>query len=80
MGTENSLNAINLLRRELERNLRPVLVDKIISNMVAEFTEKIKPIVVKEVKKVSLASLEQFSDIMKMRDELRLVIKIVEDE
>jgi len=72
------LNAISLLRIGLEKTIRPLIVEQIMDNMVTEFKEKIRPTIVAEANKVCLKSLEQFRDMMKMRDELRLVIKIEE--
>jgi len=71
-------NAITLLRAELESTLRSRIVEDIMANMVSELEEKIRPIIVEEAKKVGIKSLEQFRDMIGMRDELKLLVKVEE--
>jgi|25_taG_2_1085351.scaffolds.fasta_scaffold00147_2 hypothetical protein len=69
------LNALNLMEDALRREIQQVLVDRITDDLVAEFREKVEPIVRQQAERVTLHGITRFKDLAKLRDELRVYLK-----
>lgn len=80
MGIEKSdyekLNAFNLMKEQLAVHIKERLTDEILAEQLAEFENKIRPIIVEKVKNITFECVESFQDYMNMRNEMRMLISI----
>ena len=73
-------NMIQMLNRELERNIKEAVVDRITKLQMEEFEAKIRPMIKKEVDKMTFNGIDQMYDYMQVRDEFRLYIQWSDEE
>ena len=74
METTGSLNFVEMIKAQLEHELRGKLVNDLTDKLVAEFREEAQGIVKTAVDRVSLDSVEMFKDLQHIRDELRVCV------
>lgn len=69
------LNALNLMEEALKGEIRRAVADRITDDLVAEFREKVEPIVRQQAERVTLNGITRFKDLSRLRDELRVYLK-----
>ena len=74
------LDALGLIRAQLELRVKEVITKEIIEEQVAILTAKIKEELTPLLARVTFTSLSKYHDLMQMRDELHLRIKINNEE
>lgn len=80
MALINEFNFAQLAQQQLENVLKPVLVDRLISEHLARYEDEIRPLIEKEVEKVSLGVIRSAKEFANLRDEIQVYIKINDDE
>lgn len=75
MATDK-LNAIGMIKRDLERQVKQKILDDIIDEQVKKLKERLKSELVTLLQAVCFESVESFTDMMSLRDEYRVVIKV----
>ncbi len=69
------LNALSLMEEALKGEIRRAIADRITDDLVAEFREKVEPIVRQQAERVTLSGITRFKDMVRLRDELRVYLK-----
>lgn len=64
--------------KNLEVNMRATLLNYIMAEALAEYAERIRPVILAEVEKVTIAKVEQWRDFMHMRNQLEILVKVTE--
>ena len=72
MATLDKYNVIKVTEDALLCTLKENVIDNIVNRMVAEFKEKAKLEVKKEVERLSVSGVQTFRDLAKMRDEVKV--------
>lgn len=54
-----SRNFISILKEELEREVKKTLIDELISEELAAYEEKIRPVIERKVKEVCFSKIER---------------------
>ena len=76
MAGFDKLNAVTLLKRSLEQEVKEKILSDIIDDQVKKLKERLKEEITPILQAVTFEGIESFSDIMSMRDEYRVVIKV----
>lgn len=75
MAVDN-LNAIDMLKRDLEGQVKQRVLDDIIDDQVKKLKERLKNELTPILQSVSFACIENFTDMMRLRDEYRVLIQV----
>jgi len=77
MATEiTSLNAIDLMKRQLEIEVKKQVTKELVDAEVKKFKEMVEIEISQIMKRVTFVNIERIMDMVKIRDELRIHIEI----
>jgi len=77
MATEiTSLNAIDLMKRQLEIEVKKQVTKELIDAEVKKFKEMVEIEISQIMKRVTFVNIERIMDMVKIRDEFRIHIEI----
>ena len=65
-------NFIEAIKRDLERAIKETLLEDLVNEQLAEFEEKIRPVIRERVDQLTFDGVHKMNDFMQLRDELTL--------
>lgn len=74
--TIDKLNAVTMLKRDLEGQVKQKILNDIIEEQVIKLKQRLKDELTPLLQAVSFESIEKFTDMMRFRDEYRVLIKV----
>ena len=72
MAQVTDYNIIALAEKSLKENLKPILVDVIMTDLVNDFKERAEPIIREHVEKISIGAVENIRDMARMKEEVKI--------
>lgn len=75
-----SLNSIDLIKDSLTVYLKEHLTEDLIKMQLKEYEKQLRPIIEKQVNKVTLDGINKMRDFLEFRDELRVYLSWDGDE
>ena len=76
MATIDTLNAVSMLKRDLEGQVKQKILDDIIEEQIDKLKQRLKDELTPLLQAVSFESIEGFRDMMRLRDEYRDLIQV----
>ncbi len=73
-------NIIQMLNRDLERNIKDTAIETITKKFLGEYEAKIRPAIKEEVERMTFSGIDQMQDVLQVRNEFRLYIKWSDEE
>ena len=67
-------NFIEAIKRDLERAIKESVTEDLVKQQLAEFEEKIRPVIRERVNQLTFDGIYKMNDVMNLRDELQLYL------
>lgn len=73
-------NFMEAIKRDLERSIKDAVLNDLMKQQLAEYEEKIRPIIREHVEKLTFDGIYKMNDMMHLRDELQLYLHWNDEE